>query len=213
MIKLYGYWRSSAAYRVRIVLNLKKIKFESIPIHLIKNGGEQHQDDYVALNPSHLVPTLVDGDLILNQSLAIIDYLDNRFPEITLYPEDIMCRAKVQALSLDIACEMHPLNNLRIQQYLVDELHLNETAKLAWVTHWMAIGFAAIEAKIAKTCGLYCFGDDVTMADICLVPQVYNAKRFGIDMSAYPNVVNVSQNCDKLAPFISALPENQSDAQ
>jgi maleylacetoacetate isomerase/maleylpyruvate isomerase len=212
-MKLYGYWRSSAAYRVRIVMHLKSLDFESISVNLVKNGGEQHQDDYTAMNPSHLVPTLVDNDLVLNQSLAIIDYLDNCYPEVALYPSDLRLRAKVQALSLDIACEIHPINNLRVQQYLTNQLSLDDKVKLTWTHHWMATGFANLEEQLVKTSGLYCFADKVTMADVCLIPQIYNAKRFGVDMSHYPNISRVGNNCQLLAAFNKALPENQADAK
>ena len=211
-MKLYGYWRSTAAYRVRIALHLKGVSFESESVHLVKNGGEQHQTDYVALNPTHLVPTLVDGDFSLNQSLAIIDYLEATQVGLSLYPDNIPMRSKVQALALDIACEIHPLNNLRVQQYLADELGVDNKAKSAWMEHWMSIGFSAIEKQLAKTSGCYCFQDQVTVADICLVAQVYNANRFNVDMSAYPYINRVVDNCNKLAAFQSALPENQEDA-
>jgi len=211
-MKLYGYWRSSAAYRVRIVMHLKMLDFESISVHLVKNGGQQHQDDYIAINPSHLVPTLVDGDLVLNQSLAIIDYLDNCYPEVALYPSDVKLRAKVQALSLDIACEIHPINNLRVLQYLTNQLSLDDKVKLTWLHHWMTTGFTNLEAQLVKTSGLYCFGDQVTMADVCLIPQSYNAKRFGVNMSHYPNICRIVNNCQLLTAFDKALPENQKDA-
>ncbi|MFB1014237.1 MAG: maleylacetoacetate isomerase [Alteromonadaceae bacterium] len=211
-MKLYGYWRSSAAYRVRIVMHLKSIEFESISVNLVKKGGEQHRDDYIAINPSHLVPTLVDGDLVLNQSLAIIDYLDNCYPEVALYPSDIKLRAKVQALSLDIACEIHPINNLRVLQYLTNQLSLDDKVKLTWLHHWMTTGFTNLEAQLVKTSGLYCFGDQVTMADVCLIPQCYNAKRFDVDISHYPNICRIVNNCQLLTAFDKALPENQVDA-
>ena len=211
-MKLYGYWRSSAAYRVRIVMHLKMLDFESISVHLVKNGGQQHQDDYIAINPSHLVPTLVDGDLVLNQSLAIIDYLDNCYPEVALYPSDVKLRAKVQALSLDIACEIHPINNLRVLQYLTNQLSIDDKVKLTWLHHWMTTGFTNLEAQLVKTSGLYCFGDQVTMADVCLIPQSYNAKRFGVNMSHYPNICRIVNNCQLLTAFDKALPENQKDA-
>jgi maleylacetoacetate isomerase len=212
-MKLYGYWRSTAAYRVRIALHLKDIAFESISVHLVKNGGEQHGNDYSELNPNNLVPTLVDGDFSLNQSLAIIDYLDQRNTENTLYPQEIKNRAKVQALALDIACEIHPLNNLRVQQYLASSLSVTNEAKQDWVEHWMNIGFMAIEKQLSTSAGEYCFSDSVTVADICLVAQVYNAHRFNVDMSAYPLINKVVKNCNELPAFIKALPENQSDAQ
>lgn len=212
-MKLYGYWRSTAAYRVRMALHLKGIVFESISVHLVKNGGEQHSSDYSELNPNHLVPTLVDGDFSLNQSLAIIDYLEQRNPENALYPQDIKSRAKVQALALDIACEIHPLNNLRVQQYLANSLNVVDDAKQAWVEHWMYTGFIAIEKQLSSNAGKYCFADTVTVADICLVAQVYNANRFNIDMSAYPLINKIVKSCNELPAFIKALPENQSDAQ
>jgi len=212
-MKLYGYWRSSAAYRVRIALYLKNIDFDSQSVHLIKEGGQQHHTDYTELNPSHLVPTLVDGDLVLSQSIAIIDYLDACYKQVPLYPENIVDKAKVQALALDIACEIHPVNNLRVQQYLVNELAVTDQQKLAWVQHWMDIGFTSIEKQLTKSAGLYCFGDQLTMADICLVPQVYNANRFGLTMSKYPLIEGICERCNKLDAFIKALPENQEDAQ
>ena len=201
-MKLFGYWRSSAAYRVRIALHLKNIACESIAVHLVKNGGEQHSKQYVELNPTHLVPTLVDGDLVLNQSMAILDYLDNIHPQAPLYPESPSERAKVQALALDVACEIHPVNNLRIQQYLVNKLDVDEANKLAWSHHWMSIGFAAVEEKLQKTAGRYCFGDQVTIADLCLVPQVYNANRFKVDMSAFPLINAIVERCNQLSAFI-----------
>jgi maleylpyruvate isomerase len=212
-MKLYGYWRSSAAYRVRIALNLKAIECELIPVHLVRNGGEQHSAEYVNINPTHLVPTLVDGETILNQSLAIIDYLDAKFPVAPLYPDKLSDKAHVQALALDIACEIHPVNNLRVQQYLVKELECDESAKLAWSHYWMGNGFTSIEKKLEKTAGQYCFGDMVTMADLCLIPQVYNANRFKVDMSKFPLINAIVKRCDLLPAFINALPENQPDAQ
>lgn len=212
-MKLYGYWRSTAAYRVRIALHLKNIAFESISVHLVKNGGEQHSSDYSELNPNHLVPTLVDGDFSLNQSLAIIDYLDHAHTAQALYPKEVKNRAKVQALSLDIACEIHPLNNLRVQQYLSNSLNVDDKAKQTWLEHWMTIGFKAVETQLKVSAGQYCFADAVSVADICLVAQVYNANRFNVDMSAYPVINQVVENCNKLPAFIKALPENQDDAQ
>jgi len=215
-MKLFGYWRSSAAYRVRIALHLKNISCESITVHLVKNGGEQHSDEYTSLNPTHLVPTLVDdsveGGLVLNQSMAILDYLDNKYPESPLYPENIIDKAKVQALSFDIACEIHPVNNLRIQQYLVKELDVDDANKLAWSHHWMNVGFTAFEQQLQKTSGKFCFGDQITIADLCLVPQVYNANRFKVDMSEFPLINAIVERCNQLPAFIKALPENQEDA-
>lgn len=212
-MKLYGYWRSSAAYRVRIAMHLKGLTFESVPVHLVKDGGQQHQDTYTQLNPTHLVPTYVDEDVTLNQSLAIIEYLDEKYPSVALYPKDLALKAKVKALALDVACEIHPVNNLRVQQYLVKSLSVAEQDKLAWSHHWMKLGFAAIEKQLKVSAGDYCFGNEVTMADICLVPQVYNANRFNLDMSAFPHINRVVNNCNSLPAFIAALPENQADAQ
>ena len=212
-MKLYGYWRSTAAYRVRIALHLKGINFESVPVHLVKNGGEQNDDDYAEINPNHLVPTLQDGDFFLNQSLAIIDYLEVTQSGFSLYPDNIQARAKVQALALDIACEIHPLNNLRVQQYLTSKAKIKDEAKNAWVNHWMVTGFKAIETQLSQSAGCYCFQDQISVADICLVAQVYNAERFNVDMSAYPYINRVVDNCNKLEAFQLALPENQEDAQ
>ncbi|OKY25351.1 maleylacetoacetate isomerase [Thalassotalea sp. PP2-459] len=211
-MKLYGYWRSSAAYRVRITLNLKDIPYETIPVHLVKAGGEQHQKNYVDMNPTHLVPTLEDNGFILNQSIAIIDYLDAKYPQPAVYPSAVQDKALVQALMFDIACEIHPVNNLRVQQYLANELNCSDQDKLRWSHHWMHLGFTAIEAKLSKTAGRYCFGDDITIADICLVPQVYNAKRFNLDMTPYPLINSITNNCNELPAFSQALPENQKDA-
>jgi maleylacetoacetate isomerase/maleylpyruvate isomerase len=212
-MKLYGYWRSTAAYRVRIAMHLKGIAFESISVHLVKNGGEQHDSAYSELNPNHLVPTLVDGDFTLNQSLAIIDYLDQTIRENALYPIEAKSRAKVQALALDIACEIHPLNNLRVQQYLTNSLNITGEAKQLWVEYWMDVGFISIEKQLTSSAGQFCFADTVSVADICLVAQVYNAHRFNVDMSAYPLINKVVKNCNQLPAFIRALPENQLDAQ
>ena len=212
-MKLYGYWRSTAAYRVRIAMHLKGITFESISVHLVKNGGEQHETAYSELNPNHLVPTLVDGDFSLNQSLAIIDYLEQITNGNALYPSDAKSRAKVHALSLDIACEIHPLNNLRVQQYLTNTLSIADEAKQLWVEYWMNVGFISIEKQLTSSAGQYCFADTVSVADICLVAQVYNAHRFNVDMSAYPLINKIVKNCNELPAFIRALPENQLDAQ
>jgi maleylacetoacetate isomerase/maleylpyruvate isomerase len=212
-MKLFGYWRSSAAYRVRIVMHLKHLSFESIAVHLVKGGGEQHKECYTELNPTHLVPTFVDDDVTLNQSLAIIDYLEDKYPSVAIYPSNIALKAKVKAMALDVACEIHPVNNLRVQQYLVDTLTTSPEGKLAWSHHWMNLGFAAIEKQLETSSGKYCFGDEITLADICLVPQVYNAKRFNLDMGPFPHIVSVVEHCNQLPAFVAALPENQADAQ
>lgn len=210
MLKLYGYWRSSAAYRVRIALNHKNIPFEHHSVHLVKK--EQHSIAYQQVNPNRLVPTLVDGDFRLNQSLAILDYLESLYPEPALLPKDAKDRADVLALATDIACDIHPLNNLRVLQYLSEDLSVTDQQKSDWYAHWIAEGFAGFEAKLQKTAGKYCFGDTVTWADACLVPQVYNARRFKVDLEPFPAIRRVDDACNQLAAFIDALPENQEDA-
>lgn len=212
-MKLYGYWRSSAAYRVRIALNLKQLSYDNIPVHLVKNGGEQHSADYKALNPAELVPTLLDNDLSLNQSLAIIEYLEQQYPEPSVLPADAATKAQVRALALDIACDIHPLNNLRVLQYLTGPLALSDQQKQAWIIHWLEVGFSSFEQRLAAVSGKFCVGDTVTLADICLVPQVYNAKRFGLDMSLYPRINAIVEQCQQLDAFKLAAPEAQPDAQ
>ncbi|MFT4993754.1 MAG: maleylacetoacetate isomerase [Paraglaciecola sp.] len=214
-IKLYGYWRSSASYRVRIALNLKQLDYENIPVHLVQDGGEHHKTAYQALNPAQLLPTLVDDDedIILNQSMAIIEYLDERYPEhCSLMSKHIMDRARIRTLSQDIGCDMQPLANLRVLNYLSDNFSATPEDKTRWAQHWIEKGFKGIEKRIQNTAGEYCFGFDLSMADVCLVPQVYNAKRFGVDMQQFPVISRIAERCNKLDAFITALPENQSDA-
>ncbi|WP_297893137.1 maleylacetoacetate isomerase [Shewanella sp.] len=215
-MKLYGYWRSSAAYRVRIALNLKGVSAEQLSVHLVRDGGEQHKAAYSALNPLELVPTLVVGDEddsdVLSQSLAIVEYLDELYPKTPLLPASALERAHVRAMALTIACEIHPLNNLRVLQYLTQTLGVDETAKNSWYHHWIASGFAALETLLIRHSGRYCFGDAITIADICLVPQVYNAQRFIVDLTPYPNIMRVWAECNQLTAFIEAMPERQADA-
>ncbi|QBY05315.1 maleylacetoacetate isomerase [Thalassotalea sp. HSM 43] len=212
MITLYGYWRSSAAYRVRIALNLKNIAHQHKSVHLVKDGGQQHSDSYVTLNPNELVPTLVDGDFVVNQSLAIIDYLDEKYPQSPLYPQDLKDKTQVKALAYDIACDVHPLNNLRVLQYLSGPLAVSDAQKSEWYKHWISQGFAALETRLQQCAGKFCYKDQPSVADLCLIPQIYNAKRFNIDMSPYPTINRIEQECAKLNAFIDALPENQDDA-
>ncbi|OUS25720.1 maleylacetoacetate isomerase [Thalassotalea sp. 42_200_T64] len=211
-MKLFGYWRSSAAYRVRIALNLKHIEHEQISVHLVKDGGQQHSKDYIELNPNHLVPTLVDGEFSLNQSLAIIDYLEDLDNSVALYPQNIKDKALVKAFAYDLAMDIHPLNNLRVLQYLSKQLNVTDDQKTAWYHHWIEQGFTAIEKRLASSAGKYCFGNQVTIADLCLIPQIYNAQRFSVNMRAFPVINSINENCNKLHPFIDALPENQDDA-
>ncbi|MDZ7870018.1 MAG: maleylacetoacetate isomerase [Rheinheimera sp.] len=213
MLTLYTYWRSSAAYRVRIALALKGLDATLIPVHLLKDGGQQRAEPYKALNPAQLVPTLQHDALTLNQSLAIIEYLDAVYPQQPLLPADPATAAVVRALALDIACDIHPLNNLRVLQYLTSTLGVSEQQKTDWIQHWLKQGFAALEQRLALTAGLYCVGDQVTLADLCLVPQVYNALRFAVDLTPYPQIQKVYQQCLLLPAFVSAAPEQQPDAQ
>ncbi|HAW93824.1 MULTISPECIES: maleylacetoacetate isomerase [unclassified Arsukibacterium] len=212
-MKLYSYWRSSAAYRVRIALNLKQLSFETIPVHLLKDGGQQHSAQYQQLNPNQLVPTYVDGELTLNQSLAIIEYLEEMYPEPALLPEDAAAKAQVRSLALDIACDIHPLNNLRVLQYLTGPLTLTDDQKTEWIHHWLHTGFTALEQRLLRTSGEFCYGDSITLADVCLVPQVYNALRFKLDTLEYPTISRLYHHCQQLAGFALAAPEQQSDAQ
>ena len=213
MTTLYGYFRSSAAYRVRIALNLKGLDYDQIPVNLVK--GEQRGDDHLMRNPQGLVPSLVlDDSSVINQSLAICEYLDEVHPEPALLPINALERARVRALAQSVACEIHPLNNLRILKYLVREMGADEAAKLAWYHHWIAEGFTALEATLsnAPSSGDFCHGDTPTLADICLIPQVYNAERFECDLSAYPTIQRIAANCRSLPAFEKAAPEVQPDA-
>ena len=212
-MKLFSYWRSSAAYRVRIVLNLKKIPLEMAFVHLIKQGGEQRLDPYRQVNPAQLVPTLQDEDITINQSLAIIDYLDAKHPTPALLPSDLALAMQIRAFALDIACDIHPLNNLRVLQYLTGTLGATEAQKVAWIHHWLATGFSALEQRLLNHAGFYCFGDSITLADVCLAPQVYNALRFQLDMTEYPTIMRVYQQLMTVPAFIQAAPEAQADAQ
>lgn len=211
-MKLYGYWRSTAAYRVRIAIALKQLTCEHISIHLVKDGGQQTTADYQALNPTKLVPTLVDGAVTLNQSLAIIEYLDEKYPAVPVLPQSIVERAQIRAFCQDIACDIHPLNNLRVLKYLKHSLGVSDPAKNDWYAHWIIEGFTAIETKLATSMGEFCFGDQVTMADICLIAQLYNAHRFNVPLQAFPRITAIEQRCKLLQAFQQATPDQQADA-
>ena len=215
-MKLYSYFRSSAAYRVRIALNLKSLEAEVIPVHLLKNGGEQHSAEYRQINPSELVPAWVEdaheGGFILTQSLSILEYLEEQHPETALLPQDIEQRALIRAFSQSIACDIHPLNNLRVLQYLSHILTVSDEQKSAWYKHWVETGFAGLETQLKNSNGKFCFGETATFADCCLVPQVYNALRFNIDLAAYPKIAAIYQHCNMVSAFQNAAPEAQPDA-
>lgn len=212
MLKLYTYWRSSAAYRVRIALYHKGLEFESVPVNLIKDGGQQRSEQYRQMNPAALVPMLLDGDFALNQSLAIIDYLEALAPTPSLYPKNLQDKMLVKAMAMDIACEVHPINNLRVLQYLSQEFSADPEVKQAWLQQWMSTGFEALERQLEKYSGQYCFGDQITLVDLCLVPQIYNANRFGVELVDFPLITNIVERCNSLPAFIQAQPEQQPDA-
>lgn len=213
MVKLYSYFRSSAAYRVRIALNLKRIPYEYKAVHLLRDGGEQHSVEYTELNPQALVPTLVDGSTVLSQSLAIIEYLDEAYPEPQpLLPTSVLARATARELALLVACDVHPLNNLRVLRYLSRNLSIEQEQIDRWYIHWIETGFKAFEQILEKTAGDYCLGDAPTIADCCLIPQIYNAQRFEVDLSPYPNILRVYNTCQSVPAFVQAHPEKQPDA-
>ncbi|WP_292038982.1 maleylacetoacetate isomerase [Massilia sp. UBA6681] len=214
-MKLHTFFRSSASYRVRIALNLKGLAAEHLHVHLSKNGGEQFAPAFDALNPQHLLPVLEIDDLVLAQSLAIIEYLDETRPQAPLLPLDAAGRARVRALSQMIACDIHPLNNLRVLKYLGGELGLPEERRNAWYRHWVALGLTALERELVRSpaTGLFCHGDTPTMADCCLIPQLYNARRFECDLSTYPTIAAIAARCEALEAFAQARPEAQPDAQ
>lgn len=212
-LKLYDYWRSSAAYRVRIALNLKGLVFESIPVDLVKQGGEQLGKTYRATNPQGLVPVLLHEGHVLTQSIAICEYLDERFEHYPLLPVDPLERARVRSLALQIACDIHPLNNLRVQKQLKKHCS-DDLDSVAWMSHWMYEGFAAIEQQLGGESdnGSLYYGDRPGLFECFLVPQVYNAERFGTDMSMFTRIGMIVGQCRKLSAFIDAAPENQPDA-
>ena len=211
-MKLYDYFRSSAAYRVRIALNLKGKEYTHIPVNLLK--GEEGEAVYRELNPQGLVPTLEDAGQILTQSLAICEYLEERYPQPPLLPGDAMERARIRSLALAVACDIHPVNNLRLLKYLVTELGASEEQKLAWYRHWINEGFEAIETMLSSSdqTGTFCHGDSPSLADLCLVPQVYNARRFEVDLAPFPKIVRIEANCLGLEAFQKATPEKQPDS-
>lgn len=214
-LRLYGYWRSSAAYRVRIGLNLKGLAYDSVPVHLIRDGGEQHHPAFARTNPQKLIPVLQHGERLVRQSLAILEYIDEVWSDApSLLPATARGRARVRALSMMVACDIHPLNNLRVLQYLEREWHAPQPERDEWVRHWIREGFDAFEALLADdpATGTFCEGDQPTIADCCLVPQVYNARRFGVDSTAHPAIRRIEEACLALPAFDAARPERQADA-
>lgn len=214
-IKLYSYWRSSAAYRVRIALNLKQLAYEIVPVHLVNNGGEQHAEAYREINPQETVPTLLDGSRVFRQSMAIIEYLDESYRGgVALLPSTARERARVRALAQVVACDIHPLNNLRVMKFLEREFSSPQVERDRWTRHWIVDGLRALELMLDDNSGtgIFCDGDAPTLADLCLVPQVYNARRFDVDMDAFPVISRIEQECLKLSAFDAARPENQPDA-
>jgi maleylacetoacetate isomerase len=211
-VKLFSYFRSSAAYRVRIALNLKGIAYDTKSVHLTKEGGHNRRPEFRAINPQMRVPVLATpGGDVLIQSLAIIEYLDEIHPEPALLPKDPIARAKVRALAELIACDIHPLNNTSPLRYLKNEMGQEQGAIDAWYHHWILTGFEALEALITPS--PYAFGQQVTLADICLIPQVANARRFRVPLEKFPKIVGVDSACLKLSAFERARPENQPDAE
>ena len=210
-MKLYTFFRASAPYRMRIALNLKGIAYESEYVSL--PGSEHHQPGYADVNPQRLLPALVDGETVLIQSLATMEYLEETHPEPALLPQEPAARAYVRAIAQMVACEMHPLNNLRTLKYLENTLGCDQEARQAWYAHWIAEGFTAIEALLVERglAGQYCYGDQVTMADACLIPQVFNGQRFDCPLEAYPTIMAIYENCQALKPFADAHPDAQAD--
>jgi maleylpyruvate isomerase len=212
-VKLYGYWRSSAAYRVRIALGLKHIDVEQAFVHLRK--GEQRAPEFLELNPMGLVPALIEGETVLTQSLAIIEYLDETHPAPPLLPKSPAERARVRALALAIACDIHPVDNLRVLVYLKREMKQEQAAIDDWYRHWVKMGFDGIEPMLAesKATGTFCHGDTPGLADICLVPQIANAQRLACDLAPYPTIMRIHAACQALPAFANAAPEKQGDAE
>lgn len=215
MLTLYSYFRSSAAYRVRIALNLKGLKYGIVPVHLLRDGGQHHAPAYTHRNPAELVPTLDHDSQTITQSLAILEYLEETYPVPPLMPPTALGRAHIRALCLTIACEIHPLNNLRVLNYLKGELDVSEDACNEWYQHWVQAGLHAFERLLIRNVSAerFCYGDVPTFADCCLVPQIFNAKRLQCPLGDYPTLMRIYENCEQMEPFARAAPGSQLDAE
>ena len=209
MLTLYDYFRSTACYRVRIALQLKKLAYDVIPIHLLNQGGEQFSESYQHVNPQQLVPSLIDHQTVITQSLAIIEYLEECHPTPSLFPKDPIVKAWARAFALAITSDIHPLNNLRVLTYLKNKLHIDDDQKMEWYQHWIHQGLFALEKLLIqhKVSGDFCFGAEPTIADICLVPQLFNARRFSCHLTSYPTLIRIEKNCQQLNAFTKAMPE------
>ena len=215
-MQLHNYFRSSASYRVRIALAWKGLAYDYLPVHLVRNGGAQNGEAFLALNPEGLVPAMVDDDgAVLTQSLAMLEYIEERHPTPPLLPVAAADRAWTRALAAQVACEIHPLNNLRVLKYLEQTLGVSAEQKLAWISHWITLGFASLESHLAHDArtGTCCLGDTPTFADLCLVPQMFNARRFNLPMYAFPTLVRIDAHLQQLDAFRAAAPGAQPDAE
>jgi maleylacetoacetate isomerase len=210
-VRLYSYWRSSAAYRVRIALELKGVPYDIIPVSLAPGVAEHRQDEYRELNPQMLVPYLEEDEVGIAQSLAILEYLEETYTDKPLLPESPADSAAVRAFCSSICCDIHPLNNLRVLQYLKQELAVSDEQRDNWYAHWIREGFRSAELVAADSAGPFVFGEKATLADACLIPQLYNAHRFKVPVDDFPNLLAVEQHCNALPAFVAALPENQPD--
>ncbi|MCF6263167.1 MAG: maleylacetoacetate isomerase [Xanthomonadales bacterium] len=215
-ILLHDYWRSSAAYRVRIALNIKGLPYRQHSVHLVRDGGEQKKPDYLTVNPQGLVPALQVDGLTITQSLVIMEWLEEQYPQPALLPGQPAEKAWVRALAQVVACDIHPLNNLRVMSWLKDDANgaMDDETFTQWYQHWIKAGFRAIETQLESSpfSGLCCYGDAPGYADACLIPQMYNAERFACDLEGFPRIRTITEYCRKLPAFLNALPENQPDA-